>query len=86
MTFEEIKPDIFDINRDMPTVPASPSLPRLSLLTVVRYGGTHAGVCSRVHIIYQIGLKLDQKDPSVMFKPCFVSIITFEYVKNDKLH
>ena len=29
MTFEEIKPDIFDINRDMPTGPASPSLPPL---------------------------------------------------------
>ena len=29
MTFEEIKPDIFDINRDMPTAPARPSLPRL---------------------------------------------------------
>ena len=29
MTFEEIKPDIFDINRDMPTGPASPFLPPL---------------------------------------------------------
>ena len=29
MTFEEIKPDIFDINRDVPTGRASPSLPRL---------------------------------------------------------
>ena len=26
---EGIKPDIFDINRDMPTGPASPSLPQL---------------------------------------------------------
>ena len=29
MTFEEIKPDIFDINRDMPRAPAAPCLPPL---------------------------------------------------------
>ena len=29
MTFEEIKPDIFDIKRDIPTAPAAPTLPRL---------------------------------------------------------
>ena len=36
MTFEEIKPDIFDINRDMPTAPTTASLPRHERLSQTR--------------------------------------------------
>ena len=46
--------DIFDINRDMQTGRASPSLPQLERV-------------DSVHIIYQFDLKLDQKHPSVLF-------------------
>ena len=63
---EGIKPDIFDINRDMPTGPASPSLPPLDGVGVdsARYA---SGRFFSVHITHQIGPKLDHKDPSVMF-------------------
>ena len=63
MTLEEIKPDIFDINRDMPTGPASPSLPRLERVDSVPL---RTRPFFHVHIIYQIGLKLDHKYPSII--------------------
>ena len=64
MAFEEIKPDIFDINRDMPMAPAAPSFPRLER---VDSGPVRTRPLVRVLIIYQIGPKFDQKDPTVMF-------------------
>ena len=63
MTCEEIKPDIFDINRDMRIAPATPSLPRLQR---VDSGPVRMQGDLPVHIIYHFCLKLDQKDPSVI--------------------
>ena len=37
MTFEEIKPDIFYINRDMPRAPAAPCLPPLEWVFTCQY-------------------------------------------------
>ena len=64
MRYGEIKPDIFDINRDMPMGPDLPSLPFAYLtVTVVLYPRPHF---FRVHIIYQIGLKLIHNDHSIV--------------------